>query len=89
MRVGEILLGAERRHPFHPVEVCSGAKALPGAGEHDEAHVRIVVERHERCGQVADQRLVERIVELGSIERHRRDRVANRDIARAIHGARL
>ena len=85
-RVVQVLLVAERRHALHPVEIGAGTEAATRARENHDADVAIVVECDERLRQLRNQRLVERVVDFGPVQRDRRDTVAHGERARRAGG---
>ena len=78
--VAQVVLVTEGGHSFHPVEVRTGAEASASTRKNHGAHIRIVIERNEGRGQVGDQRFVESVVDLGTVQRDGRDCVAHRDV---------
>ena len=70
-------------------EVDARAEVLPGAGEDDDPHARVGVERGEGVAQLAPQRAVERVRGLGALEAHRRDAAVVRDRQRGRGGRRV
>src|SRR6185295_18857169 len=73
-RVGVVLLPRERRRLAHRAEIGAGAERLAAAADDDRAHAVVGGERSERRRQLADQRGVEGVPDLGAVEpdaRHR------------------
>ena len=68
------------RHLLHPMKIRAGAKALARARENNGSYSFVAIERAERVGQLGNQRVVERIVEIRPIQYDDRDRVAQRDL---------
>ena len=75
--IGEILGAAVARHPAHPVEVAPGAETESLAQQHDGADAVVGIDRAQQRGELGDQRVVERVVHLGSRQRHQRDALAD------------
>ena len=67
--VGEVLIVAVLRHALHPVEVGAGAERRAVAGEDDDAHLVILPHGDERVVQLLDESIVERVAQLGPVER--------------------
>ncbi len=85
-RVGNVLGLALAGHPPHPVEVAAGRERRTRAGQHEHANGSVRADAAEGIGEIADDRLVERIAPLRPVERERGDaaRVGRKgEIARA------
>ena len=83
-RVGDVLGVAVRRHLLHPVEIGAGAEAPALPQQNDGAHRVVGIERCKRAGELRDQRLVERVVDVGPRERDHRHRIALFDDQRLV-----
>jgi hypothetical protein len=66
--VAPVLLLRIERHALHPVEVRAGGEAPALAREDDDTHAWIGLEAEQRLGERRDERVVERVVELGPIQ---------------------
>ena len=87
-RVGEVL--ARRRSAamrFIQLRSAPAQKLRPAPSSTTTRTLGVGVERVERVGELGDERLVERVVHVGPVERDERDGVAHLDGERGVHGA--
>ena len=71
LRIGAIVGFRQVRHAAHPVQVGAGGKRSAVAGEHDGADRGVFVELGQRVGEFVDQLVVERVVDVGTVQRRR------------------
>ena len=67
-RIVAVFLFAGSGHAAHPVQVRAGRKAAAAAGEHHGAHGRVGRCRLQRGGELGDQGVVERVVDLCPVQ---------------------
>src|SRR5262249_10876861 len=84
---GRLLLPSAARHRRLEVEAC--AEILARALQHDDARVAIALQALEIDVERIDQRRIERVEALGTIERHPVAAVVMLDQQRLGHGALL
>ena len=73
---------------LHLLDVGAGGERLLGAGQHDRADRRVGVERQERCVEVLDQRVAQRVQRLRPVEPDQADAAVGFDDDVGVgHGA--
>jgi len=65
--VGDVVLERCCPLPPHPVEIGSRRKALALSGEHDGPDIPVRIDRRECGREIGDERLVEGVVDLGTV----------------------